>query len=265
MPTHRARDTRTARCASAVVALALALVAPGVHAGLPETIDRVKPSVVAVGTFQKLRSPAFVFRGTGFAVDDGTLIATNAHVVPEVLSLENREALMVLVHVPGEREPQAREAKTVAVDRDHDLALLRIVGTKLPPLAFGDAEAVRDGRGIAFTGVPIGNALGFFPVTHRGIVASRSPAVIPGPNSNQLDARMVRDLKAGAFMLFELDATAYPGHSGSPLYDSETGEVLGVVNVGLVKGTKDAAVGQPSGITFAVPANFLQDLIRRSR
>ena len=55
---------------------------------LPEALARVKPSVVAVGTFQKMRNPRFIFRGTGFAVDDGTLIATAAHVVPEALQTE---------------------------------------------------------------------------------------------------------------------------------------------------------------------------------
>ena len=88
----------------------------------------MKPSVVAVGTFQKMRSPAFVFRGTGFAVDDGTLVATNAHVVPEALQTENGETMMVLVHVPGAKEPQPREAKVIAMDKEHDLALLRIIG-----------------------------------------------------------------------------------------------------------------------------------------
>ncbi len=27
-----------------------------------------------------------------------------------------------------------------------------------------------------------------------------------------------------------LDATAYPGNSGSPLYDPETGEVVGIIH-----------------------------------
>ena len=66
-------------------------------------------------------------------------------------------------------------------------------------------------------------------------------------------------------MLFQLDATAYPGHSGSPLYDADTGEVLGVVNMAFLKGAKDAAIGQPSGISFAIPVEFLRDLIRAPR
>ena len=65
----------------AIGALASTLAATSALAGLPEVVERVKPSVVAVGTFQKTRSPSFVFRGTGFAVGDGTLIATVAHAV----------------------------------------------------------------------------------------------------------------------------------------------------------------------------------------
>lgn len=261
---HRVRG-RDAAGLLAVASIALLLVALPLAAGLPEAIERVKPSVVAVGTYQKTRSPSFAFRGSGFAVGDGTLIATNAHVVPEVLQTEARETLMVLTHVPGAKDPQPREAQLLALDRDHDLALLRISGAPLPAVTIGSGEGVNDGRSVAFTGFPIGNALGFYPVTHRAIIAARTPVAIPGPSSKQLDARMIKSLKAGPFVLYQLDASAYPGHSGSPLYDADTGEVIGVINMGYVKGTKDAATGQPTGISWAVPATFLQDLIRNAR
>ena len=54
-------------------------------AALPDLIEQIKPSIVVIGTYSKTRSPAFVMRGTGFAVGNGTLVATNAHVVPEGL------------------------------------------------------------------------------------------------------------------------------------------------------------------------------------
>ena len=250
--------------ATALLVLSLAGIVP-VQAGLPEALARIKPSVVAVGTFQKMRSPSFVFRGTGFAVGDGTLIATNAHVLPATLQSEPPETIVVLVHMPGAVEPQPREAKAIVFDREHDLVLLRMSGAPLPPVGFGDSGAARDGQSIAFTGFPIGNSLGFYPVTHRGVIASLTPIAIPSATANRLDARIVRGLKSGPFMLFQLDATAYPGHSGSPLYDAETGEVIGIVNMGMLKGTKDAAVGQPSGISFAVPAQFLQEMLRALR
>ena len=53
-----------------------------VLAGLPETIALVRPGVVAVGTMQATRRPPAKLRGTGFVIGDGTLVVTNAHVVP---------------------------------------------------------------------------------------------------------------------------------------------------------------------------------------
>jgi len=184
--------------------------------------------------------------------------------VSETLQNEPPETMMVLVGVPGAREPQGREAKPVAVDRVHDVALLRIGGPPLPVVTFGDSDAVRDGAAIAFTGFPFANAFGFHPVTHRGIVSSRPPIALPSPTARQLDSRVIRGVNAGPFVLFQLDATAYAGHSGSPLYDADTGEVIGIVNMS-VKAAKDAAVGQATGISFAVPVQYLQDLMRSVR
>jgi len=230
--------------------------------GMPETIERVKPSIVAVGTFQKTRSPAFAFRGTGFVVGDGTLIATNAHVLPGALQTENLESIVVMIAGAEGRPPQPREAKTIAIDREHDLALLRVSGTPLPAMRLGNPADVREGQTHAFTGFPIGSVLGFFPVTHRGMIASITPIALPGVTSQQLDERLIRRLQSGAFLVFQLDATAYPGNSGSPLYDIETGAVIGIINMVFVKGTKESALSQPSGISFAVPVQFLQELLR---
>jgi S1-C subfamily serine protease len=45
------------------------------------------------------------------------------------------------------------------------------------------------------------------------------------------------------------------------LFDPLTGEVIGVVNMVFVKGVKEAAITAPSGITYAIPANFI-DAVR---
>lgn len=241
------------------------LAAGPAAAGMPETIERVKPSIVAVGTFQRTRNPAFAFRGTGFAVGDGFLVATNAHVLPDTLLSEQREALAVTVAGSGGSEAQVREVTTVAIDREHDLALLRLTGAPLPPLSLRDGAAVREGESYAFTGFPIGNVLGLFPVTHRAMIASVSPIALPSAGARQLDAKLIRRLKGGAFPVYQLDATAYPGNSGSPLFDPETGEVAGIINMVFVKGTKESALTQPSGISFAVPGRFLTELLRSAR
>jgi S1-C subfamily serine protease len=72
----------------------------------------------------------------------------------------------------------------------------------------------------------------------------------------------VRRLSRGPFPVFQLDATAYPGNSGSPVYDPATGEVIGVVNMVFVKGTKEAALERPSGITYAIPSRYLVELLK---
>jgi S1-C subfamily serine protease len=256
------------RLAIATLARALFLAAtagwlvPGANAALPDTIDKVKASVVAVGTFQKTRSPPFLFRGTGFVVGDGTQIVTNAHVLPGVLDVDGQEKLMVLVPAAGVREGLARDASTLVTDKARDLALLRVAGAALPALRVAEADDVREGADYAFTGYPMGNALGLSPVTHRAMVSAVTPIALPAGSAGQLDPKAIRAIKSGAFPIYQLDATAYPGNSGSPLYDPRSGEVVGVVNMGLIKGTKESALSSPTGISFAIPVRFVRELLK---
>jgi S1-C subfamily serine protease len=64
--------------------------------------------------------------------------------------------------------------------------------------------------------------------------------------------------------VFQLDGTAYPGNSGSPVYHPASGEVVGIVNSVLVKGTKESALKTPSGITYAIPVQKLKALLEGS-
>jgi S1-C subfamily serine protease len=232
--------------------------------GAPATIARIKASIVAVGTFERLRNPQFSFAGTGFVVGDGLLVATNDHVVPKTVSSERGEDIAVAVPAVG-GGAQIRIARRTAASASSDLALLRIEGKPLPAVAFGDAEAVREGESYLVTGFPIGSVLGLFPVTHRAMIAAVTPIAIPVARADQLDARSVRRLNTPSFPVFQLDATAYPGNSGSPVYHPESGAVIGIVNSVFVKTTREAALAHPSGITFAIPARQLIELLQDAR
>jgi S1-C subfamily serine protease len=230
-------------------------------AQMPGTIERIKPSIVAVGIFKQSTSPPFTFRGTGFVVASGNLIATNAHVVPEVMESDGMTTLMVRAHNPPS-PPQFRAARVLAVDRDHDLALLQIGDAPLPALVLRGDTAPKEGDSVAFTGFPIGGALGFSPVTHRGMISAITPIVLPSATAQQLNEKSIRRIRAGSFDILQLDATAYPGSSGSPVYDPISGEVVGIINMVFVKSTKENVLSQPSGITYAIPAPFLRELLR---
>jgi serine protease Do len=229
------------------------------------TIERVKRSVVAVGTFERTRTPQFMFRGTGFVVDDGTLVVTNAHVMPGPLDGNRMEQPGILIPQPGGGAATFREAKELAVDPGTDLVLLKISGAPLPALRVGASDDVKEGQSILITGFPIGAALGPFAATHRGMIAAIAPIAIPQGRSAELDPKVIRRLTLGAFNIFQLDATAYPGNSGSPVYDGSSGTVVGIVNMVLIKGTKESALSQPSGITYAVPSRYLLELLQKAR
>lgn len=229
---------------------------------LSHTIEGVKPSIVGIATFQKTRSPAVNFMGTGFAVGDGSLVVTNAHVVPEVMDSNTMESLVVIVARSG-KEPELRSTVRVAFDKEHDLVLLRISGEPLPAMELGDSGTAREGQVFAFTGFPIGMILGFHPVTHRGMLSSITPIVLPALNTKHLEAKNIAQLQKSAYPVFQLDGTAYPGNSGSPLYDPDTGIVYGIVNMVFVKGLKETALSQPSGISYAIPSNYVRDLLQR--
>lgn len=246
--------------------LALALLAWLVPAHADErtdTIARVKRSIVAVGTFERNRSPAFQFHGTGFAVGDGTMIATNAHVLAPTLDAEHNEVLAIVLPSEGGETGTVREVRRAALDPGSDLALLKLAGgAPLPPLKLGASDGVREGQDVLMTGFPLGGVIGVFAATHRGMVAAITPIAIPQAKATELNPEVIHRLTRGSFPIFQLDATAYPGNSGSPIYDPASGEVLGIVNMVFVKGTKEAALTKPSGITYAVPARHLQALLR---
>jgi S1-C subfamily serine protease len=254
--------------ASAAVVMALAIFSSvAARADRFATIERVRNSVVAIGTFERTRSPQFQFMGTGFAVGDGTIVVTNAHVVPPLLDATRNETIAILL--PGrtrdaKEEIQVRDAKQVAIDPGVDLALLKITGPALAPLRVRDSDS-REGQEVYFTGFPIGAILGPFPATHRGMISVVTPIAIPQGRAADLDPRTVRRLSSGSFPVLQLDATAYPGSSGSPVYDPDTGEVVGIINMVLVKSTKESALSQPSGISYAVPSRHLQALLEKAR
>lgn len=243
-------------------ALALGLLVPlAAAAGLEELIVAAKPGVVAVGVYNATNSPRFGFRGTGFVVGKGDMVITNAHVLPDPLPTGEQGALAIAT-AKGGAASQWRNATLLGLDRAHDLALLRIEGAALPALPLADGTPLREGMSVAIIGYPIGGVLGFSPVTHRGIISSITAIVLPAPSSQALNAQAIKQLRQGSFDIYQLDATAYPGNSGSPVLDVATGQVIAVINMVLVKGSKESALTHPSGISYAIPVRFVIDLLR---
>lgn len=238
---------------------AAACAAEAARADAPAVIAAARPSVLPIGRFDPLANPRFGFRGTAFAVDDGRHVVTNQHVI-------GAEADLTAQWVLQESKPEGgfawRRLEIVARDRAHDLALLRVVdGEPLAPLALAPDESLREGLAVLLMGYPIAGLLGYQTVTHRGMVSSIAPSVLPAATAAQLGDAAIAAHRRGVFDLVQLDATAYPGNSGGPVLDAATGAVVAVVNMVLARGSREAALSAPSGISYAIPVRWVRALL----
>lgn len=258
------RFTRLAPCGRRRTIVLGAICFPAVAKALrlPELIRVAKPAVAAIGTFNALDSPRFSFRGTGFFVGDGTSFVTCRHVLPDA-SPDGRDPLerlaVVLPRADGAHE--TRPATLIASHRGHDLAVLRVSGAPNPTLTLSAGPMAAEGTDVALVGFPLGGALGLRHVTHRGIVASVVASSLPAASARQLQESTASRLREGSFELLQLDVVSYPGNSGGPLLDIATGHVVGVLNMALLKGQRESALSQPTGISYAIPVRYLHELL----
>ncbi len=240
---------------------ALILFANLAQAEFVDVVAKVKPSVVGVGVHTPTSRPQNILRGTGFVIGDGRYVVTNAHVLPA--ELDDSLLQKMAVFIGSGKQAKVRQAEIVVTSSLYDLAILKISGAPLPAMTLADSTFKPDGSYIAFTGFPIGTVLGLYPVTHRGMIASITPTVIPVQSAGQMTLKMLKRMR-NPYLVYQLDATAYPGNSGSAMYDMKTGNVVGIINKVFVQATKEAVISKPSGITYAIPVKYLHQIIKEN-
>ena len=186
---------------------------PRVRMSAKEIVDQSSPAVVRIEAGDSKV-------GTGFIVDPRGVIATNLHVI------EGESEIKIRTH-DGAQYPVTA---IMAMDKDHDLALVRIYPKRLlPKVRLGDSNLVSAGDKI----YAIGNPLGVFDYSVSDGLISQ-----------------VRPLSAGLTIL-QISAPISPGSSGGPLFN-QYGEVIGVTT---------AIITQGQSINLAVPTNYLRPMI----
>ncbi len=226
---------------------------------LVNLIKNSKPSVVGIALYSPIDSAAPSLLGTGFVVGDGRHIVTNYHVVAKELDIR---IVQYYVALSGEgRRPKMHKMTLAGIDPVHDLAIFSIEN-KLPAIPLAKDTLLESGTSVVMTGYPIGAVLGLYPATHTGIIAAVAPDATPARNADELTLNMLKRLKE-PFLIYQLDITAFPGNSGSPVYDRNTGEVVGVLNKVFVSEGKESALSNPSGISYAIPVMQLKRLAKK--
>jgi serine protease Do len=135
--------------------------------------------------------------GSGFVIDRGGTIVTNAHVV------EGADWIQVRTF-----DGRRYTARLLGQDARVDLAVLKIEATGLPVLTFGDANRLRVGEFVMALGHPFGleHSVSFGIVSRKG-----APLTVAAPG----------------FDFIQTDAAINPGNSGGPLVNM-AGEVVGI-------------------------------------
>jgi len=95
--------------------------------------------------------------GSGVILSEDGYIVTNAHVVQ---SARRVQVQLAFGTASGEgaarfiRKPRLMEAKVIGLDREADLAVIKIEMTTLPHLSFGDSEQLKQGQVVLAVGNP---------------------------------------------------------------------------------------------------------------
>jgi S1-C subfamily serine protease len=201
----RPRLWHTFRNVLAVAALALVPIASAAQASPREIAARARAAVVSITAY----TPRGRFTGTGFFVRSNGTIVTNYHVI--------EGAYKVRVDLAAGNSFET--VYKLAIDQEHDLALLRIPVGYVPFLVLATDTAVVTGDRV----YTMSNPLGLDRTFSEGIVSS---------------IRFYRTMR-----LLQITAPVSHGSSGGPVMNDE-GKVIGVASASLTSGQNlNLAVG----------------------
>jgi predicted Zn finger-like uncharacterized protein len=198
-------------------------------------LERVKKSTVLIRTFDEKGGGAL---GSGFfGIEDG-IVLTNAHVM-DMLAPESRPPKKIEVVVnSGTPEDFQLSGTVVGVDRDSDLAVLKVFSTKIgqvtipAPLSVKPAKSLVETQKVYVCGFPLGEELGKEIAIRRSEVAS------------------FRKNKEGILDKIQVEGGMTHGNSGGPVVD-EHGSVVGVAVSGY----------DGLNINFAIPGEKVRSFV----
>jgi serine protease Do len=172
--------------------------------------------------------------GSGFIISPDGYIVTNNHLIQGVNGTGTVDS--VTITLSDRREFPAR---IIGRDSASDLALLKIEGSNLPFVNWGDSARSRVGDWVVAIGNPYGLGgtvtAGIISALHRGITG------------------------VGAYDRYiQTDASINMGNSGGPMFDM-SGNVIGI-NSALISPT-----GASVGIGLAIPAEAAKPVIEALR
>lgn len=196
---------------------------------IAEAVDKAGPSVVYIKASREnmyFGAITATSAGSGFVVENGEYVITNAHVVSSATAVEVQL-----------NSGQVVRGEVTDLDEVADLALIKMdlpAGTTIPALKFGDSKDIRPGEWVVAMGSPL----------------SLTNTITCGIISCTMRAGKDLGMSNSDMEYVQTDAAITIGNSGGPLVNLD-GEVVGI-------NTMTAA----PGISFAIPSTVAEKFIR---
>jgi S1-C subfamily serine protease len=188
-------------------------------------VDKVKNAVVKIDRYNYIRDKKRISgTGSGFVFSSDGLILTNAHVV------EDSEQINVILLDGNEFE-----GEIVGIDKDTDIAIIKIFGNGYTPARLGISGDLKIGQLL----IAIGNPLGYQHSVSVGVLSG------VGRTMRTPDGHLVDNV-------LQTDAALNPGNSGGPLIET-AGEVVGI---------NTAIIPSAQGISFSIGIDTAKEIAR---
>ncbi len=172
--------------------------------------------------------------GSGVIISDDGYIVTNNHVVSDG-GTGVADEITVTLH-----NKKVYKAKIIGRDPSSDLAVLKIDGTSLPYMIYGNSDNVKLGQWVLAVGYP----LTLETTVTAGIVSAKGRSI--GINSRQSQSPVES--------FIQTDAAVNQGNSGGGLFTAD-GQLIGINSAIL------APNGTYAGYSFAIPVNIVKKIV----
>ena len=176
--------------------------------------------------------------GSGVIISEDGYIVTNNHVITNEATGNVADEINVTM-----ADRKTYKAKVIGRDPSSDLAVLKIDGTKLPYLVYGNSDEVKLGQWVLAIGYP----LTLDATVTAGIISATGRTI-------NINSRQTRRGDTPVESFIQTDAAVNQGNSGGALVNIN-GTLVGINSAIL------APTGTYAGYSFAIPVNIVKKIV----
>lgn len=232
---------------------------------ITQIIEKNEKAVVLIDIKKSINNmPAVSIRGTGFIVSPDGRFITCDHVYGQI---PTEDLEFIGVSVPGKIDEKGllhyNRYPIKLIDRDpkNDIALMQIVSDKKDfdfIQELGKIGETKVGEDLLFMGYPLATELmgsGF------GITMTSTRCIVSSIKRRGFD---------GSLDFFIIDTHANNGSSGSPIFSSENGNVLGMISGKIVSAkiptpNTRQTIDIPANMGICRPAEYISEIINKNK